>query len=123
MNLRDLNNEYFELYGDLYQARALLTDKQYKMTADALLSSYKEDLEVSIMEKSLAVGRERFELRYKVRNWLPHRLLFFWNKLAKRLLKQYLADFEAELKRLEEQTTVTQPASSDEEADQLPAPQ
>lgn len=122
MNLRDLNNEYFELYGDLYQARALLTDKQYKMTADALLSSYKEDLEVSIMEKSLAVGRERFELRYKVRNWLPHRFLFFfWNKLAKRLLKQYLVDFEAELKRLEE-ATAPQPAT-DEEADQLPAPQ
>lgn len=108
MNLRDLNNEYFELYGNLYQARALLTDKQYKMTADALLSAYKDDLEVSIMEKSLAVGRERFELRYKVRNWLPHRFLFFWNKLAKRLLKQYVADFEAELKRLEEATTPQQ---------------
>ncbi len=104
MKLRELNNEYFELYGDLYQARALLSEKQYKMTSEALWAAYKEDLEVCVQEKALAVGKERFELRYKVRNWLPHRqFIFFYNRMAKKLLKKYLAEFQAELERLDKE--------------------
>ncbi len=121
MKLRELNNEYFELYGDLYQARALLSDKQYKLTSEALLTSYKEDLEVCVQEKALAVGKERYELRYKVRNWLPRkRFLFFNNRIAKTLLKKYLADFEAELRRLENETNAASEAQQAESSN-LPA--
>lgn len=126
MTLKELNNKYFELYGDLYQARALLTDKQYKLTAEALLMSYKDDLDVCFAEKALAVGRERFELKYKVRNWLPHRVFVFWhNKIGKKLLKKYLADFEAELLRLDEATTVVSapPTAAEEPNTNLPVPQ
>lgn len=125
MNLRDLNNQYFELYGDLYQARALLSDKQYKLTSDALLSAYKDDLEVCIEEKALAVGRERYELKFKVRNWLPRKkFLFFNNRIARTLLKRYLADFTAELARLQKETgALSAPAESAEEASNLPVAQ
>ena len=125
MTLQELNNTYFELYGDLYEARSLLSDKQYKITSEALLESYKDDLEVCLQQKALAVGRERFELRFKVRNWLPRRVFLFWNnKVAKQLLKTYVADFEAELKRLEENAIppIT-PASSSDTAQTLPVPQ
>lgn len=113
MKLRELNNEYFELYGDLYQARALLSEKQYKMTSEALLAAYKEDLEVCVQEKALAVGKERFELRYKVRNWLPRRrFVVFWNRMARKLLKKYLAEFQAELERLEKEQAAASEAQT-----------
>ena len=114
MTLKELNDKYFALYGDLYQARGLLTERQYKLSAEALLMSYKEELDVLFAERALAVGRERFELKFKVRNWLPRRVFLFWNnKIAKKLLKTYMADFKAELKRLEEKAMPpTTPASS-----------
>lgn len=122
MKLRELNNEYFELYGDLYQARALLSDKQYKLTSEALLTAYKEDLEVCVQEKALAVGKERFELRFKVRNWLPcRRFVVFWNRMARKLLKKYLAEFQAELERLDKEQSAASKAQERENSN-LPVP-
>lgn len=125
MTLKELNDKYFALYGDLYQARGLLTERQYKLSAEALLMSYKEELDVLFAERALAVGRERFELKFKVRNWLPRRVFLFWNnKIAKKLLKTYMADFKAELKRLEEKAMPpTTPASSSDTPQTLPVPQ
>lgn len=123
MTLQELNNTYFELYGDLYQARSLLSEKQYKLTSEALLTSYKDDLMVCLDEKALAVGRERFELRFKVHNWLPRRrFIFFYNKIAKTLLKKYLTDFEAELSRLESETNAAS-ETPQAETSNLPVPQ
>lgn len=123
MTLKELNNKYFELYGELYQSRSLLTDKQYKLTADALLDAYKYDLEVCTAEKMLKVGRELYELKFKVRNWLPHRVfLFFNNKIAKKLLKKYLVDFKKELERIDAGIVPPVPASS-EPSTTLPVPQ
>ena len=125
MTLKELNDKYFALYGDLYQARGLLTERQYKLSAEALLMSYKEELDVLFAERALAVGRERFELKFKVRNWLPRRVFLFWNnKIAKKLLKTYMADFKAELKRLEEKAMPpTTTASSSDTPQTLPVPQ
>lgn len=105
MTLQELNREYFELYGELYQARGLLSEKQYKLTSDVLLQSYKDDIERCVLKRELETGRERFELRYRVRNWLPRKVLFFWwNATAKRLLKRYVAELKQELRRLDEES-------------------
>ena len=125
MTLKELNNKYFELYGDLYQARGLLTERQYKLSADALLTSYKEELDVLFAKRALLVGRERFELKFKVRNWLPRRVFLFWhNKIAKKLLKIYMVDFKAELNRLEEEAKPPSATpSSQDTPSTLPIPQ
>lgn len=102
MTLQELNREYFELYGELYNARTLLPHKQYKATVEALQKAYADDLERVLLVKELSVGRERFELRFQVHNWLPRRrFVLWWNKVAKALTRRYTAELTAELQRLE----------------------
>lgn len=102
MTLQELNREYFELYGELYNARTLLPNKQYKATVEALQKAYADDLERVLLVKELSVGRERFELRFQVHNWLPRRrFVLWWNKVAKALTRRYTAELIAELQRLE----------------------
>ena len=101
MEIGELNEKYFGLYGDLYYNRSLLTSKQYEVMSKALYTEYAKELEVVVGDKSLKVGRSVFELRFKLRNYLPHRRLFFWwNKTAKMLLQRYKTEFLEELKRL-----------------------
>ena len=102
MTLQELNREYFELYGELYNARTLLPHKQYKATVEALQKAYADDLERVLLTKELSIGRERFELRFQVHNWLPRRrFVLWWNKVAKALTRRYTAELTAELQRLE----------------------
>ena len=102
MTLQELNREYFELYGELYNARTLLPHKQYKATVEALQKAYADDLERVLLTKELSIGRERFELRFQVHNWLPRRrIVLWWNKVAKALTRRYTAELTAELQRLE----------------------
>ena len=102
MTLQELNREYFELYGELYNARTLLPPKQYKATVEALQKAYADDLERVLLVKELSVGRERFELRFQACNWLPRRrFVLWWNKVAKALTRRYTAELTAELQRLE----------------------
>lgn len=90
MTLQELNREYFELYGELYNARTLLPHKQYKSTVEALQKAYADDLERVLLTKELSIGRERFELRFQVHNWLPRRrFVLWWNKVAKALTRRY----------------------------------
>lgn len=51
MTLQELNREYFELYGELYNARTLLPPKQYKATVEALQKAYADDLERVLLVK------------------------------------------------------------------------
>ena len=102
MTLQELNREYFELYGELYNARTLLPHKQYKATVEALQKAYADDLERVLLTKELSIGRERFELRFQVHNWLPRRrIVLWWNNVAKALTRRYTAELTAELQRLE----------------------
>lgn len=102
MTLQELNREYYEIYGDLYNARSLLPPKQYKAITEALQRAYADDLERVLLTKELSVGRKRFELRFKAHNWLPRRkCLFWWNPVAKLLGKRFIAQLTAELERLE----------------------
>lgn len=101
MRIDELNNKYFELYSDLYAAHPVLPEKQFEAMSKALSAEYAKELEVTVGQKALGVGKSVFELRFKLKNYLPRRRLFFWwNKTAKMLLKQYKMEFAEELKRL-----------------------
>lgn len=64
--------------------------------------AYADDLERVLLTKELSIGRERFELRFQVHNWLPRRrFVLWWNKVAKALTRRYTAELTAELQRLE----------------------
>ena len=121
MTLQELNREYYEIYGDLYNARSLLPPKQYKAITEALQRAYADDLERVLLVKELSVGRERFELRFQACNWLPRRrFVLWWNKVAKALTRRYTAELTAELQRLETEAqkaeSVLEPSQIQKEA-------
>ena len=101
MTIEKLHDKYFRLFGDLYYNRALLTEKQYAVMAKILQQQYLEELDVSLTERILEVGITNFELKFKSRMYVPRRGFFGYNRIAKRLLKKYKAEFFTELKKLE----------------------
>lgn len=97
----DLNNHYFELFSDLDACRSVLPPEQYKTMATALKRAYDRDLEVVLGQKELETAQSTFELRYRLRHYVPRRYLFGWNRAARamkkeclRLFRDYLADLE-----------------------------
>lgn len=101
MTIENLNDKYFALYGDLFSNRNLLTEKQYDVMAKTLLQQYLEELDICLTERILEVGIKNFELHFRSRVYVPRRGFFGYNRIAKRLLKQYKAQFLTELKKLE----------------------
>lgn len=101
MQLENLNGKYYVFFEQLAKARRFLTDKQFETMARVLQQQYLEELDVCLMERTLEVGINNFELYFKSRVYVPRRGLFGYNRIAKRLLKQYKAKFLTELKRLE----------------------
>ncbi|MDE7454737.1 MAG: hypothetical protein K2M64_02790, partial [Clostridia bacterium] len=69
--------------------------------AKTLLQRYMEDLDVCLTEHVLDVGRSNFELKFRAAMYVPRRRFLRYNKIAKKLLKQYKAEFLTELKKLE----------------------
>ena len=104
MTIEALNDKYFASYGDLFSNRSVLTEKQYDVMTKALLQQYLEELDVSVTERILEVGRDTFELKFKSKMYVPRRGFFGYNKIAKRLLKQYKAEFLTALQALENAT-------------------
>lgn len=101
MQLADLNRKYYELYDELFRAQRVLTEKQFDVMSKTLLQQYVEELDVSVTERLLEVGEKTFELKFKSHVYVPRRKLFGYNKIGKRLMKQYKADFLAALQKLE----------------------
>ena len=98
---RDLNDHYFDLYSALDACRDVLPPKQYETMANALKRAYDKDLEVILGQKELETAQSTFELRYRLRHYVPRRYLFGWNRAARamkkeclRLFREYLADLE-----------------------------
>ena len=104
MTIEALNDKYFASYGVLFSNRSVLTEKQYDVMTKALLQQYLEELDVSVTERILEVGRDTFELKFKSKMYVPRRGFFGYNKIAKRLLKQYKAEFLTALQALENAT-------------------
>lgn len=101
MSLEQLNVKYYDLFEQLNKARRFLTDKQFDIMAKILQQQYLEELDICLIERILKVGVATFELKFKSRVYVPRRGFFGYNKIAKRLLKQYKAKFLTELKKLE----------------------
>lgn len=113
MTLREINNKYYELYGDLNNARAFLPPKQLEETASVLLKQYREEVATLLDVQFVETAVNRFSLKYRVRMYAPRRLFLRWNKVAKKLLKQYTADFELYLAELEKDAADAHAATAD----------
>ncbi len=104
MTLNELNEKYFEFFGNLFEAKPLLPQKQYETVARSLFNDYCRELEIVVGEKELQIGQYIFELQFRLQNYLPRRFLFFRNKIARRTIKRLKAEFMAELAAMEQTT-------------------
>lgn len=114
MNLAQLNVKYYNLFSDLYAARTFLSKRQYDTMCNVLENDYRRDVQDYLDEQLLVYGVERYERKFRVACYTPRRFLFWRNKIAKQLLKQYRAEFSAYLAALSEQTKETLPAKKEQ---------
>jgi len=104
MTLAELNEKYYEHYSNLYAAQPYLPEKQFETMYKALFNDYCKELEVVVGEKELATGQSVFELRFRLKNYLPRGFLFFYNKVARRMLKRLKAEFLADIAVMKQAT-------------------
>ena len=102
MCIEELNEKYFALFGELFANRGLLTPEQYKTMSKVLTAEYQKELDICLTEKLLATGVATFQLKFKSKNYLPRRRFLCWNKVAKSILRQLKAEFDNELKAMQE---------------------
>ena len=102
---RDINAQYCQLYSELYASRSVLPEQQYRTMVAHLFDAYRRDTDMIIWQSILDTAKQRYELRYKLRNYVPHGAWIFANKTARRMqrscvreFKQYLAQLEAAAK-------------------------
>ena len=100
MTIQEINEKYIELYNDLYLARAVLPDVQYNSMHKALHKQYSEDIKICLDNIKLETGRSNFELKYKLKKYLPRGTFIFANRVARGLLKKFKQEFLLELKAL-----------------------
>lgn len=94
MELGKLNEKYYYLFNDLFDASPALPERHYNIVAKVLEQQYLEELDICLTETALAVGVKNFELRFHAKNYLPRRVWLRWNKMAKALLSDYRAEFK-----------------------------
>ena len=105
-----LNEKYIALFTELYASRAVLPKKQYDQMADALMTSYKRELAIINGNIELDTGTALFEIKQKLRTFVPRRFLFWRNKIAKVVIDNCNKEFESYLS-----TIHLQESESDEE--------
>lgn len=102
---QDINAQYCQLYSALYASRSVLPEQQYRTMAAYLYDAYRRDTDMIIWQSILDTAKQRYELRYKLRNYVPRGAWIFANKTARRMqracvreFKQYLAGLEQDAK-------------------------
>lgn len=100
-SIKEINEAVFELYGNLYENKKFLTDKQYKFTCNCLFSQYQIEYRKYFLEKNIIDKTEIFNLKRKSKLHIPFSFLFFSNRLARKLVKNIKKDFETYFKTLE----------------------
>ncbi len=93
--LSELNENFYILYGRLYNNLELITEKQYSFIADKLYEQYKTEYVKLSVAKEIEDKTEIYTLKQRYKGYVP-RGLIFKNKAKKLLdeeIKQELLDF------------------------------
>ncbi len=86
-NIENLNNTFFNLYGELYKNTKFLTKKQLDYMSSKLLEQYKVEFEKIAVVKAISDKSELYEFNLNYKHKVPKRFLFFKNRIAKILSK------------------------------------
>ncbi len=99
--LRELNEEYFELLGRVYENSEFLDEKIVNYITKQLFEKYKGELELLDMKNDIEFKQEFFTAKVRHGVKIPRRFFVFKNKTAKVRLKDLSAEFRAWLKAQE----------------------
>lgn len=84
---KDLNEQFYILYGDLHESKIFLSEKQFKYMQAKLFEQYEIEFEKLFLDKITYDKFEIFNLKRRKAKKVPKTFLFFKNKLSKILIK------------------------------------
>lgn len=101
-----LNEEYYELYGRLFENREVMDEAAYKLISQKLLEGYKDDYELLARKGSIAYRQELFETKVRCGRKIPRTFLWWRNRAAKTTARElalelgaYFRERDAEIER------------------------
>ena len=93
MTIYDLNEKYFELYSRLNDNREFVSATAYKSMSRALDKQYDDELRTLTGSLMLDTAEADFIQRYRIRKYIPRRLIFGYNRIGKAFMRRCKADF------------------------------
>lgn len=93
MTIYDLNEKYFELYSRLNDNREFVSAMAYKSMSRALDKQYDDELRTLTGSLALDTAEADFIQRYRIRKYIPRRLIFGYNRIGKAFMRRCKADF------------------------------
>lgn len=96
-SIEELNEEYYRQFAELSHNDEDMPDEAVELIAKDLIQAYKKERELFRGEESIDIEKALFELRYRLKYCVPRKGWFFWNRLAKKLLKIYKTTREMDI--------------------------
>lgn len=93
MTIYELNEKYFELYSRLNENREFVSANAYKAMSRALDKQYDDELRTLTGSLMLDTAEADFIQRYRIRKYIPRRLIFGYNRIGKAFMRRCKADF------------------------------
>lgn len=124
MTIYELNEKYFELYSRLNENREFVSANAYKAMSRALDKQYDDELHTLTGSLMLDTAEADFIQRYRIRKYIPRRLIFGYNRIGKAFMRRCKADFREYLAAVLAETSSPPPEKPDrkpEEPDQTTA--
>ncbi len=112
----DLNEKYFELYSRLNDNREFVSVNAYKAMSHALDKQYDDELRTLVGSLALDTAESDFIQRYRIRKYIPRRLIFGYNRIGRAFMRRAKAEFRDYL------ASVLADALPPEPAEDPPAP-
>lgn len=104
-DLDELNEEFYYLFGRLYENRELLSDDAAKAMSKYLFDQYSAEYEILSVRKSVRQKKELYREKLRHGCFVPHRVLLLWKNRAMKLSRadigiefgKWVAEYEKRL--------------------------
>ena len=120
MTIYELNEKYFELYSRLNENREFVSATAYKAMSRALDKQYDDELRTLTGSLMLDTAEADFVQRYRIRKYIPRRLIFGYNRIGKAFMRRCKADFREYLAAVLAEASSPPPEKPDRKPDRKP---
>ena len=120
MTIYELNEKYFELYSRLNENREFVSATAYKAMSRALDKQYDDELRTLTGSLALDTAEADFIQRYRIRKYIPRRLIFGYNRIGKAFMRRCKADFRDYLAAVLAEVSPPPPEDPPEKPDRKP---